>query len=988
MWFDGIPVLFLPGNSGSHMQARSLASVALRKAISKGYEYHFDFFTISYNEELSAFCGSVLEGQSEFAAMSVAKILSLYKYNKYTKSIPTSVIIIGHSMGGVIAKSLLSYPTTVQSTNVIIALASPLSEPVLNIDLPFNDFYKKLDCEWMSCSYGNNEKVQKAKLIISFGSGPRDLLVRPTYTAVRERNLNSLNALTTSVPGVWVSPDHVSMVWCKQLVMAINRYLFDIVDTNTMQITENSQLLMAKASQYFEANRSMTLDQNKVRSEVILPADAFWYEDNRRIYQINRPDIDKLTFLMIRLVQFPQNSFVAIEAVNVNDKDWIFGCNARFTHNTYRHCKEAISLAELSRWSGSANVSERRKVATVDLHDLMQNHPNWSHVVVRVSPTKKPVTLNVDINDYNSRIIDVKPPLLGSTTIIQETEPNAVYYELEIHDLVIVHQAYLLYVEPTPTCSNKHYHVSAELHVPWAKNYEYYHYFTYLKRSPMKLRLFKSSPNYPSEASTETVKVTLLLDPKCTYTISLSSSWYLRLGEVVRNYSVVLFPYVVVILLMATRSNIINLYTDGTCMSVHQALLCKYAEALYAIIFFGMISMVFTQIPSYLNDVVTFNNQELAYYGRSLLLVITSYYTAMGIFFIAHGVILAIIVFSSQIAYRFFALIVWHGGGNIGEDVASGLRKLPLVVTITMGFATHTCGAAALTLGAAFYAFLISKMYQDYLEDYVYKLLAIIGSRICKLFSSKGSNEKTKLLSVDNENDNDKETKEESKVCKSGKNTKPDDYDDDDIIINEEMSKLNFHMMMFLLWLIITIINIPILLTWARNFKYCVTMKDDSSYIPACVMTVCSGVIWQLDLPKRKAEHYDTLANTFIPINLVVFLLGPFTLSVVNYGVILVFIVITLHQLIYINDVENDDNGNDDSDTSQQSSTSTLNDDNEKSSDETEEKNEKANENETDKKESDNSNKDIQDECNVCDENKIFKVLKNLKDKFSFSNDV
>lgn len=43
--FDGIPVLYLPGNSGSHMQARSLASVALRKAVSKGYEYHFDYFT-------------------------------------------------------------------------------------------------------------------------------------------------------------------------------------------------------------------------------------------------------------------------------------------------------------------------------------------------------------------------------------------------------------------------------------------------------------------------------------------------------------------------------------------------------------------------------------------------------------------------------------------------------------------------------------------------------------------------------------------------------------------------------------------------------------------------------------------------------------------------------------------------------------------------------------------------------------------------------
>ncbi|XP_013143161.1 PREDICTED: GPI inositol-deacylase [Papilio polytes] len=182
------------------------------------------------------------------------------------------------------------------------------------------------------------------------------------------------------------------MVWCKQLVMAINRYLFDIVDINTMQISENPQLLMAKARQYFEANRSMTLKPDIVRPDVILPADAFWYEDNRRIYQIKRPDIDKVTFLMIRLAKFPQNRFVAIETVNVNDKDWIFGCNAAFTHNTYRHCKQATSLSELSRWSGSANESERRKLATVDLHALKQAYPGWSHVVVRVSPTKKPVS--------------------------------------------------------------------------------------------------------------------------------------------------------------------------------------------------------------------------------------------------------------------------------------------------------------------------------------------------------------------------------------------------------------------------------------------------------------------------------------------------------------------------------------------------------------------------------------------------------------------
>ena len=37
--FDGIPVLFVPGNSGSFKQVRSLASVALRKALDDDIKY-------------------------------------------------------------------------------------------------------------------------------------------------------------------------------------------------------------------------------------------------------------------------------------------------------------------------------------------------------------------------------------------------------------------------------------------------------------------------------------------------------------------------------------------------------------------------------------------------------------------------------------------------------------------------------------------------------------------------------------------------------------------------------------------------------------------------------------------------------------------------------------------------------------------------------------------------------------------------------------
>ena len=83
--FSGIPVLFIPGNSGSHKQVRSLASVALRMAIKKTeYKVHFDYFSVDFDEEHSAFYGGALDGQVEFVSAAVTRILALYKGGKNT----------------------------------------------------------------------------------------------------------------------------------------------------------------------------------------------------------------------------------------------------------------------------------------------------------------------------------------------------------------------------------------------------------------------------------------------------------------------------------------------------------------------------------------------------------------------------------------------------------------------------------------------------------------------------------------------------------------------------------------------------------------------------------------------------------------------------------------------------------------------------------------------------------------------------------------
>nr|KAF6450859.1 post-GPI attachment to proteins inositol deacylase 1 [Molossus molossus] len=75
----GIPVLFLPGNAGSYKQVRSIGSIALRKAEDIDFKYHFDFFSVNFNEELVALYGGSLQKQTKFVHECIKTILKLYK---------------------------------------------------------------------------------------------------------------------------------------------------------------------------------------------------------------------------------------------------------------------------------------------------------------------------------------------------------------------------------------------------------------------------------------------------------------------------------------------------------------------------------------------------------------------------------------------------------------------------------------------------------------------------------------------------------------------------------------------------------------------------------------------------------------------------------------------------------------------------------------------------------------------------------------------
>lgn len=184
---------------------------------------------------------------------------------------------------------------TAKQVNTIIALATPLDQPVLNIDFYSEAFYRKSNEYWLQhrppadnvitnltntcCNASNyalisnqhhesvtvvdaNNKninltsyILKDILLITIGGGSRDRLVHSGLTTSR---FSDVHTMSTCMPNVWLTTDHLSSVWCLQQVIVINRFLYSIVQTThskqkiqTNSFIEDKAIRLSKAKYYF-----------------------------------------------------------------------------------------------------------------------------------------------------------------------------------------------------------------------------------------------------------------------------------------------------------------------------------------------------------------------------------------------------------------------------------------------------------------------------------------------------------------------------------------------------------------------------------------------------------------------------------------------------------------------------------------------------------------------------------------------------------------
>ncbi|OXB57084.1 hypothetical protein ASZ78_002372 [Callipepla squamata] len=334
LMLSGIPVLFLPGNAGSYKQARSLGSIALRKAEDLDFKYHFNFFSVNFNEELVALYGGTLQRQTKFVHECLKVILKLYKGQEFA---PTSVAIVGHSMGGLVARALLTLKNfKPELINLIITQATPHVAPVMPLDRYLTDFYAAVNNHWIL-------KAQDLRNLttLSVAGGFRDYQVRSglAFLPRLSQHDSALSVVSSAVPRTWASTDHLSIVWCKELILATIRAFFDLIDENTRQ------------------KRMSVLNHHFVRHP-------------GKIFEENPEAFTELTgtFAWIKV----KTSKWTYSVYN-DTSSWIYGC----MNSDSSGCLEATDL------SWKAELLPTVKVVILKLQD----YPSLSHIVILVPPS-------------------------------------------------------------------------------------------------------------------------------------------------------------------------------------------------------------------------------------------------------------------------------------------------------------------------------------------------------------------------------------------------------------------------------------------------------------------------------------------------------------------------------------------------------------------------------------------------------------------------
>nr|XP_009936224.1 PREDICTED: GPI inositol-deacylase [Opisthocomus hoazin] len=823
----GIPVLFLPGNAGSYKQVRSLGSIALRKAEDVDFKYHFNFFSVNFNEELVALYGGSLQRQTKFVHECIKVILKLYRGREFA---PTSVAIVGHSMGGLVARALLTLKNfKPELINLLITQATPHVAPVMPLDKYLTDFYTAVNKHWIL-----NAQDLRNLTTLSVAGGFRDYQVRSglAFLPRLSQHDSALSVVSSAVPRAWASTDHLSIVWCKELILATIRAFFDLIDENTRQITEDPKKRMSVLNHHFVRHPAKIFQENPDAFTELTGA-FMWItvKASKWTYTVYN-DSDGKYFIFPLASHRKSYSHVYCENSMLDTSSWIYGC----MNTNSLMCLEATDL------SWRAELLPTTKVVILKLQD----YPSLSHIVIQVPPTAgRKYTVDCEFFKEDSRRVQLPVTHLfsfGLSTSKILLNSTGLLYNVQLQDFNQIYQAFRIYIESHCQSLKERKPSVYRLHIPWSHEDS----ITVAKVpsfTEISAKLHIGQPQNDSRVP----ELNIYSSSDCQYEVILQTSLLQVLGQLIRFHAGALPVYVVSNILLTYGGQLSTVISTGQCSDFSLELVRTAkpykVEPLISIVVFLQGFNWFREIWESLSlpevDAAVLSSQDAWFPLVSLILFLfgTGIAYWSGVFFST-----SLRLFSSLWLTLIRPTVLQKDNKLITPRRLCGVLSLALV-------SWTTCGAFAVCI-----------IYLQYLFKPVHVFM------IFDFFFQ--------------DSDHSKETSRNSSTHTVKKQSSMDSTSEatqslSNSTIAEDVNSLKMHVTILNLFTWIVLLNLPSLIYWLKNLRYSVSLDPDPCRSTAIILVCILEILMNSSIFEVKSSKLLKIAAKVpLPLSVVMLAFG------------------------------------------------------------------------------------------------------------------
>ncbi|XP_054236994.1 GPI inositol-deacylase isoform X2 [Indicator indicator] len=451
-------------------------------------------------------------------------------------------------MGGLVARALLTLKNfKPELINLLITQATPHTAPVMPLDKYLTDFYTAVNNHWIL-------KAQDLRNLttLSVAGGFRDYQVRSGLAFLPRLNQHdsALSVVSSAVPRAWASTDHLSIVWCKELILATIRAFFDLIDENTRQITEDPKKRMSVLNHHFVRHPAKIFEENPEAFTELTGA-FMWItvRASKWTYSVYN-DSDGRYFTFPLASHRKSYSHIYCENSMLDTSSWIYGC----LKSNSSMCLEATDL------SWRAELLPTTKIILLKLQD----YPSLSHIVIQVPPAAgNKYNLACEFFRKDSRTVQLPVTHLlsfgfSSSKILLNS--SGFLYNVQLQHFHQIYQAFKIYIDSHCQSHKERKPSVYRLHIPWSHEDS----ITVAKvpsLTEISAKLHIAQPQNDSSVP----ELNIYSSSDCQYEVILKTSLLQVFGQIIRFHAGALPVYAVCNILLAYGGQLSTLMSIGQC---------------------------------------------------------------------------------------------------------------------------------------------------------------------------------------------------------------------------------------------------------------------------------------------------------------------------------------------------------------------------------------------------------------------------------------